>query len=118
MVNLKSQIEPGPLRQVRLHSLSEAVKRFPSFRCNRPVHTATLTRWILSGVRARDGGRIKLEAKRLPGRWVVTDEAIDQFIERLTNDRAGAAAEVPVRTPAARSKAAVAASRELDRIGI
>ena len=25
--------------------------------------------------------RIKLEAKRLPGRWVVTDEAVAEFIE-------------------------------------
>lgn len=68
-------------------SLSEAAGQFPPFRTGRPVQVATLTRWITDGVRARNGGLIKLKAKRLPGRWVVTDEAVAEFVEALTNDQ-------------------------------
>jgi hypothetical protein len=81
-------IEPKASPQIIYRSLSEAARRFPSFRCGAPVHSATLTRWILAGVKDRDGNRIKLQAKRLPGRWVVTDDTISEFIEALTNDRA------------------------------
>lgn len=69
--------------------LSEVGRRLPSFRNNKPVHPATITRWILEGVRLQDGSRLKLAAKRLPGGWVVSDEAVAEFIDRLTRDRAG-----------------------------
>jgi hypothetical protein len=75
---------PSP---ARYRSLSEAAGGFPPFRNGRPVRVATLTRWITDGVHGRDGDRIKLRAKRLPGRWVVTDEAVAEFIEALTKDR-------------------------------
>jgi len=75
----------------RLRSLSEAADQFPPSRNGRPVHVATLTRWITDGVRGREGEHIRLKAKRLPGRWVVTDEAVAEFIDALTKDREVAA---------------------------
>ena len=76
--------------RTRYRSLAEAAGQFPPFRNGRPVQVATLTRWITDGVRGRDGGPIKLRAKRLPGRWVVTDEAVAEFIEALTDDQTAA----------------------------
>ena len=81
----------------RYRSLSEAAGQFPPFRNGRRVQVATLTRWITDGVRDRDGDRIKLRAKRLPGRWVVTDEAVAEFIESLTKDRTAPQLEASAR---------------------
>jgi hypothetical protein len=78
-------------------SLSQAARRIPPNRENRPVHVATLTRWITKGVRKADGTRIKLEARRYPGGWRVADEAVDRFIDELTGAALGDAesAETP-----------------------
>jgi hypothetical protein len=73
------------------HSLPELARRFPHQRSGRPIHVATLTRWIVGGVRGRDGNRIKLEAKRLPGRWIVSENALSEFVEAVTHDRSGPA---------------------------
>jgi hypothetical protein len=52
-----------------------------------PLHSATVTRHILQGVRLRDGSTARLKALRTPGGWVVTREAVNEFIEAITNDR-------------------------------
>ena len=65
-------------------SLSQAARRFPPTKTDRPVHVSTLTRWIVKGARAVDGTRIKLEARRFPCGWKVTDRAIERFLNRLT----------------------------------
>jgi hypothetical protein len=98
---------------------AKAAKLIPSFRADRPTHSATVIRWILEGVRLTDGTRLKLEAVRLPSGWVTTPNAIQRFIEALTADRTGSQPDtVPVRTTTARIRAAARAERELDKIGI
>jgi hypothetical protein len=93
--------------------LAEAARRIPSFRNGKSTHPATLTRWITRGVRLNDGRTLKLAARRFPGGWAVADDALDEFINKLTADRTGE----PVAQPA-RRQAVERAEAELDRIGI
>jgi hypothetical protein len=84
------------------------------------VHSSTVCRWVLRGAKLRDGTVLRLAAKRSPGRWLVSDEAIDQFIDILTRDRGGetAAVEAAPRSPAARRKAVAEADRALKAAGL
>ena len=70
-------------------SLAEIAKRIPSSKDGRPVHTSTVSRWITKGARANSGSFVKLGAKRFPGGWKVTDEALEEFLERLTAQSLG-----------------------------
>src|SRR4051794_1225576 len=54
-----------------------------------PNHPATVTRHILRGVKLRDGTTAKLAAVRTPGGWLVTAQAVDEFIAVITADRTG-----------------------------
>ena len=46
---------------------AEASRLFGTFRSGRPCHPATISRWCISGVRVRDGRRVKLEHFRGAG---------------------------------------------------
>ena len=96
--------------QSRRYRLGEASRRFPPSRQERPVGPGALKRWIEVGVKARNGGRIRLGAERLPSGWVVTDEAIRKSVDApdpgqprrirrgrssLASDREGARALAP-----------------------
>ena len=105
-------------RPVIYRSLSEATRRFPSFRNGRPVHTATTTRWIVTGVRLRNGAILKLRANRLPGRWVTTDEWIDEFVEALTLDRGGQATPPAPCPPSIRRQADERVEERLTQMGV
>jgi hypothetical protein len=94
-------------------SLSQAAKRLPPGRSGKPTHPATLTRWIMTGVRG-----VKLEAAKLGGRWVTSAEALQRFAEALTAAPAGDGAAPPPPTPAALRRAAEGADRELARLGV
>jgi hypothetical protein len=85
-------------------------------------------RWVLDGVPGPDGRRVRLEALRLGGRWVTSAEALQRFGERLTpagpadaapapRPRRARAAPAP-RSPAARTRDAAGADRDLDKLGI
>jgi hypothetical protein len=60
-------------------SLAQAAQRIPSSRLGKPTHVSTLVRWILHGVRG-----VKLEAARIGGRWVTSQEALERFSAALT----------------------------------
>ena len=89
------------------YGLAQAAKFYPQTN-GRPPHPSTLTRHILRGVRLNDGTTLKLRAKRTPGGWHVSREAVDEFIDRLTADRCGTPA--PPRTPDPRVEAALDAA--------
>jgi hypothetical protein len=93
-------------------SLQQAARRIPPTKGERPCHTATITRWIVKGVRSADGGTVKLQARRFPGGWKVTAEAIEEFLSRLTNTALNETepADIPTTTISARRQ------RELDRV--
>jgi hypothetical protein len=98
-------------------SLAAAARRFPAGRRGRPVHPATLTRWILAGVRRPGGRRVRLEAVRLGGRWVTSREAIGRFVAALTPEP-GPTDAPALRSPTARTRASRRADEELRRRGL
>jgi hypothetical protein len=99
-------------------SLAQFARRFPWNKESRPVHVATLTRWILKGCRASAGTRIKLRATRFPAGWRTTDEWVAEFLDALTADRAGLAAPAPSsRAPDRRRRDIERAERELAAAG-
>ncbi len=83
-------------------SLAQAARGVPPTRQDKPVHVSTLTRWILRGVHG-----VRLEAARLGGRWVTSEEAICRFSAALTDLQdtpAGALAPDARRAPIARRR--------------
>ena len=66
-----------------LLTLGQAATRYPGHRGARRLHPSALTRWILTGVRAIDGRRVKLEALRVGTRWLTSEEALQRFAEAL-----------------------------------
>lgn len=97
-----------------LITLSEAASRFPGHRGAERLHPATLTRWILRGVRAVDGRRVKLEAVRVGCRWLTSEPALTRFAAALC-----ATHNPPPlsQSPATRRKASERAAAELERLG-
>jgi hypothetical protein len=70
-------------------SLSQAARRIPPTKGDRPVHVSTLTRWITRGVKTAAGSVIRLEARRFPGGWKVTSHPVDEFLDELTRAALG-----------------------------
>ena len=54
--------------------------RLPPGRGGRPIHPGTVLRWIRRGVRG-----LRLEAVRLGGRWLTSEEAVERFLCHLNN---------------------------------
>ena len=102
------------LQDEPLISLSQAAARYPGHRGAKRLHPATLTRWILNGVRAIDGRRVKLEAVRLGCRWLTSEAALRRFAEALT---APPPDSPPTRTPTDRRRASEQADAELRAMG-
>ena len=102
-----------PLNGEPLISLGQAASHYPGHRGAERLHPATLTRWIIRGVRALGGQRVRLEAIRVGCRWLTSEAALARFAEALgaTQD------SLPPRSPAARSDAADVAGRELEKLG-
>lgn len=97
-------------------SIQEACSLLPRGRNNSRPHFATVYRWILDGAKAPDGQLVKLEASRLGSKYITSKEAIKRFMDRLTP--ADEAAPLPIRSPAARNRAAEQAGIALAEKGI
>ena len=102
------------LHDETLISLSHAAARFPGHRGAERLHPATLTRWILKGVRAVDGRRVRLEAIRVGCRWLTSEAALQRFADALSNPPAD---DTPTRTPTVRQRASERADAELRAMG-
>jgi hypothetical protein len=98
-------------------SLSTAARQLPALRNGRPVHAATLLRWVVAGIRGPGGGRVRLEAVRVGGRWVTTVQALERFQAALSVVPGAEALPTP-RSPAQRQRAAERAGQELKAMGI
>lgn len=59
--------------------LSDLPRRLPRGPGDRLTHTSTALRWVLRGV-----GGVKLEAVRVGGRWVTSEEALARFVDAQT----------------------------------
>jgi hypothetical protein len=102
------------LNQETLISLTQAAARFPGHRGAERLHPATLTRWILRGVKALDGRRVKLEALRVGSRWLTSEPALQRFADALS---APPASSTPTRSPTVRQSASEKAAAELRAMG-
>lgn len=72
------------IRNERLISFVRAAKRIPRRRQGRPVHRSTISRWHRSGIKAGKQ-RVHLEAVRLPSGMATSVEALQRFIDRLSD---------------------------------
>ena len=102
------------LNEEPLISLAQAAARYPGHRGAKRLHPATLTRWILTGVKALDGRRVKLEAMRVGSRWLTSEAALQRFADALG---APAPSNPPSRTPTTRQRASEKADAELRAMG-
>jgi len=102
------------LQEEQLISLSQAAAHFPGHRGAKRLHPATLTRWILNGVKAVDGHRVKLEARRYGCRWLTSEAALQRFADALS---ASPEERTPARSPSVRQTASERAEDELRAMG-
>jgi hypothetical protein len=98
-------------------SLSQAARRLPPGRRDRPVTLSCLVRWIMNGLAGPDGQRVRLEAVRLGGRWITSEQALARFAAALT-PRLGDKPVSYLRTPKQRERAAARAAKRLEEVGI
>jgi hypothetical protein len=54
-----------------------------SERVGRRVAPSTVIRWILRGLQAPDGTRVRLAATRIGSRWYVDEPALEEFLRRM-----------------------------------
>jgi hypothetical protein len=57
------------------------------------VSPKAFKRWLLEGVKLRNGARLKPRAYRLPSGFRTTEAWLTEFIQALTQDRLGQGAE-------------------------
>jgi hypothetical protein len=108
---------PSRLLYETLIALCEAARRLPPGRGGRPVSFSCVLRWITHGIPGADGQRVKLEAIRVGGRWLTSEEALARWAERLTPRLDSEPAPAP-RTPAQRRRASERAGKNLGSLGI
>jgi len=112
------------LLQETLLSLSQAGRRFPRTRSGRSPHLtpSAVWRWVVDGVRAADGGRVKLDAVFVAGRWLTSIEAIERFVQAQqpqvsASDMAPSQTTEPT-SPVEWRRNAEHDGAELDRLGL
>jgi hypothetical protein len=100
-------------------SFPELARRFPAARGRGRLNPATAYRWALDGIALPDGGRLRLEAVRLGGRYLTTEAALLRFI--AAQQAAVGAREIEAAsrtaTPNQRRRAAEQAGAVLERRG-
>lgn len=105
-------LQEGPI------GLSTGGRLLGSLRDGKPVHPATLSRWIGQGIRLADGTRLRLEAITIGSKWVTSRAALIRFIEKQQlQQSADCAAEDAVRSPSSFDRSAKRAGDELQRMG-
>jgi hypothetical protein len=98
----------------KLLSLKQVASKSPAGRKGRPMHISTVMRWISKGVKTACGP-VRLEAIRMGGRWLTSEEALERFVAAQTPDLTKPV-ELP-RSVAARTRASRHAENELKRLG-
>jgi Protein of unknown function (DUF1580) len=83
-----ASVEDGTLKSVgdcldvnveKLMTFRELTKRIPHRRSNRPLALSTIHRWRANGIRG-----VRLDAIRIGGSWLTSEEAFARFCQRLT----------------------------------
>ena len=79
-------------------------KPFRNPKTNKPAHIASLYRHVLRGARDANGSRVRLETIRTPSGLRTSREAIQRFIERLTDPDGTSRESAPIRTRSQRER--------------
>jgi hypothetical protein len=108
---------PACLLMEKLISFMEAARKLPPSRGGRPVSFSCILRWATQGIPGPDGRRVRLEAVRVGGRWLTSEEALARWAEQLTPRLDSEPAPGP-RTPAQRAKAVGQAVKHNDQARI
>ena len=100
----------------KIIGLKEAIRLLPKTNDTKTLHVSTMFRWILRGLRAKDGFVVRLESVKIGGRICTSQEALQRFFDRLS----GNLHEVtpPTVTSRQRLRQIKAAEEELRRAGI
>lgn len=97
-----------------LITISQVCARLPG-RTSGRLNPSTVTRWILSGCRARSGDRVKLRAVRVGARWLVAADELDRFFAALA--ATGPEADSPSAAgPTAGSRGRAASTRAAEEL--
>lgn len=97
--------------------MAGAARLYGTYRGGRPTHPSTPTRHHLRGVTLPDGSVIRLEAVRIAGRLMTSRPAIVRFLTAQQIIPDSSPSTTP-RSPTACSRAAAAAAKQLDELGI
>jgi hypothetical protein len=97
-------------------SISQIADILPPGPTGKKVNFSTVYRWIFRGVRSPAGQLVRLESVRVGGRWLVSREALQRFVEMLSV-RSSDASPSP-RSPAERRRKSAVAGKKLERMGI
>jgi hypothetical protein len=106
-----------PIMLEAIINLSQVTRNMPPGRNGKQPTKGCVMRWILRGSRGPDGSLVRLEAVRLGGRWVTSEQALQRFVEALTPKLSEDPSPNP-RTAAKRQRASEAAGRELEKLGM
>jgi hypothetical protein len=96
-------------------TLSQAARRLPRLRRERPVSPSTLWRWHRHGLRAQDGAVVRLRAWRVGGQTLTSEAALREFFARLSAGAGEAPAQAAPADDGARGKEV---EDQLDALGI
>jgi len=83
---------------------------------NKKIHICTLYRWIVGGLRSKDGMIVRLESVKVGGNACTSQEALTRFFERLSGNKA--VVTPPTSFGRKRLKQIERAEKELDRLGL
>jgi hypothetical protein len=98
-------------------SLAAAARLVPPARGGKRCHLSTILRWITKGSKAPDGSVIRLEGRRLGGRWLTSKEALKRFSDLLTPHIDAEALATP-RGPGKRRRDSEQAGKLLQQLGV
>jgi hypothetical protein len=107
---IEKLIAEGPI------GMTETARLLGTFRGGKPCHSSTPTRWCLSGIKLRSGRVLRLEHFRTAGRLMTSKPALLRFLAEQQDDK-DLGTSHPV-SPTERNRAAEAAGRELDQLGV
>jgi hypothetical protein len=94
----------------KLLTIAEAAKHTKRSFCS-------VWRWILTGIRAPNGKRVRLEAVKLGRSWMTSTEAVQRFALATTPDLDADPGKAP-RSASKREQAAARAEKKLKSLGI
>jgi len=74
-----------------LINIAQATRMIPGRSGDKPLHRATLHRWIAKGVKTPDGRVVRLESGLVGGQRMTSKEALRRFLDAINGNGAAVA---------------------------